>query len=88
MEENNMLYHGSITPRINKICANSTLHGSDTKVVYLSDNFPYTLFYIWDSEQNIRQGKYHKKLILPSSSNASTIARPYRSVHYYTILFR
>ncbi|MBQ3527513.1 MAG: hypothetical protein IJA52_03050 [Clostridia bacterium] len=58
MEENNMLYHGSITPRINKICANSTLHGSDTKVVYLSDSFPYTLFYIWDSEQNIRQGKY------------------------------
>lgn len=55
----NYLYHGSVTADIHTIKANSKLHGTDnTKVVYLTDNLPYSLFYIWDSNHNIKEGKH------------------------------
>lgn len=55
----NFLYHGSAFADIHIIKAESALHGTDhTKVVYLTDNLPYSLFYIWDSKHNIKKGKH------------------------------
>lgn len=54
----NYLYHGSIAEKIKVLEAISILHGTDKKVVYLTDNVPYALFYIWDSEHNCYDGKY------------------------------
>ena len=45
------LYHGSATAGIAVLEARSTLHGTDTRVVYLTDCVPYALFYIWDEER-------------------------------------
>lgn len=45
-------YHGSIVPEITKLEARSKLHNSEEKVVYLTDNVPYALFYIWDEKHN------------------------------------
>ncbi len=54
-----MLYHGSITKGIHEIWANSILHGTtDTRVVYLTDNRAYALFYIWDSNHNLKRVKH------------------------------
>ena len=53
------LFHGSVIANIHTIKAESTLHGTDnTKVVYLTDNLPYSLFYIWDSSHNIERSKH------------------------------
>lgn len=53
------LFHGSVIANIHTIKAESTLHGTDnTKVVYLTDNLPYSLFYIWDSSHNIKRSKH------------------------------
>lgn len=53
------LYHGSHIPDIEKLNATSLFHGtSDTKVVYLTDSYPYSLFYILDADHNIKQGKH------------------------------
>lgn len=55
----NYLYHGSVIANIHIIKAESTLHGTDnTKVFYLTDNLPYSLFYIWDSSHNIKRNKH------------------------------
>ena len=55
----NYLYHGSVIADIHTIKAESTLHGTDnTKVVYLTDNLPYSLFYIWDTSHNIKRSKH------------------------------
>ena len=55
----NNLFHGSVIADIHTIKAESTLHGTEnTKVVYLTDNLPYSLFYIWDSSQNIKRSKH------------------------------
>ncbi len=54
-----ILYHGSIASGINEIRANSFLHGTnDTRVVYLTDNRAYALFYIWDSNLNLKREKH------------------------------
>ncbi len=54
-----ILYHGSITAEIKELTANSFLHGShNQKVVYLTDNSPYALLFIWDANRNIKQGKH------------------------------
>lgn len=42
------LYHGSATAGITALEARSTLHGTDKRIVYLTDNVPYALFYVWD----------------------------------------
>lgn len=42
------LYHGSAVPGLEALEARSTLHGADKRIVYLTDNVPYALFYIWD----------------------------------------
>ena len=42
------LYHGSAVSGIQSLEARSTLHGTDRRIVYLTDNAPYALFYIWD----------------------------------------
>ena len=53
------LFHGSVIADIHTIKAESTLYGTEnTKVVYLTDNLPYSLFYIWDSSQNIKRSKH------------------------------
>ncbi len=53
------LYHGSFIPGIEKINARSLLHETcNTKVVYLTDSYPYSLFYIWDPDHNIKQRKH------------------------------
>lgn len=51
-------YHGSIIPGITQLDAHSKLHNSEEKVVYLTDNIPYALYYIWDAERNEYDGKY------------------------------
>lgn len=54
----NCLYHGSIISGIKQLKPFSTLHGTDKKVVYLTDNIPYSLFYIWDKKHNHFDGKH------------------------------
>lgn len=51
-------YHGSIVSGIKNLKPFSPLHGSDKRVVYLTDNIPYSLFYIWDKEHNHLEGKH------------------------------
>ena len=46
------LYHGSGYSGIIELKACSKLHNTDEKVVYLTDNIPYALYYIWDEEHN------------------------------------
>ena len=52
------LYHGSYVSGIQELKANSKLHDTEQNVVYLTDNIPYALFYIWDAEYNGMLGKY------------------------------
>ncbi len=53
------LFHGSFVSGIETLHATSKLHGTeDVKVVYLTANPVYALFYIWDAEHNKRTGKY------------------------------
>lgn len=42
-------YHGSHTADITTLRAGSILHGTNQKVLYLTENIPYALFYIWDA---------------------------------------
>lgn len=65
----NKLYHGSITPNILQISPISQLHNSDIKVVYLTDNIPYALFYIWDKEHNHYDGKHVTAWIKDGTAN-------------------
>lgn len=51
-------YHGSDIPGITRLEARSKLHNSEEKVVYLTDNIPYALYYIWDAKRNEYDGKY------------------------------
>jgi len=44
------LYHGTNYSRIIELEARSKLHNTDKKVVYLTDNIPYALYYIWDGK--------------------------------------
>lgn len=43
------LYHGSSPQGINVLKPLSKLHGSNQKAVYLTENIPHALVYIWDS---------------------------------------
>lgn len=53
------LYHGSHIGKIEKLIANSKQHnGKEEKIVYLTSNYAYALFYIWDSIKNHRTKKY------------------------------
>lgn len=45
-------YHGSGIGSITQLKACSSLHITGQKVVYLTDNLPYALFYIWDAAHN------------------------------------
>ncbi len=51
-------YHGSCTPGIMCLEARSTLHNTDKRVVYLTDNIPYALLYFWDAEHNNCSSKH------------------------------
>ena len=51
-------YHGSDIPGIMQLEARSKLHNSEEMVVYLTDNIPYALYYIWDAKRNEYDGKY------------------------------
>ena len=53
------LFHGSSVSGIETLHATSKLHGTEEdKVLYLTANPAYALFYIWDAEHNKRTGKY------------------------------
>jgi hypothetical protein len=52
------LYHGSNYSGITELEARSKLHNTDKKVVYLTDNIPYALYYIWDEKHNGYSGKH------------------------------
>ncbi len=53
------LYHGSIFGDIDELQPRSKLYGEDdSKVVYLSGNLPYSLFYIWDENKVGSSYKY------------------------------
>ena len=52
------LYHGSIIENIEVLEARSKLHGSDSRVVYLTSSIPYALVYIWDAEKNNNHTKH------------------------------
>ncbi len=52
------LYHGSVNPDIEVLEARSLLHSSQQKVIYLTDNIPYALYYIWDAEKIGYSGKH------------------------------
>lgn len=45
----NYLYHGSSVHGITELKPCSKLHNADKRVIYLTDNVPYALLYIWDS---------------------------------------
>lgn len=51
-------YHGSKIGGIKELKACSKLHNKDMQVVYLTDNIPYSLFYIWDEKHNGLHEKY------------------------------
>ena len=51
-------YHGSVTGGITALEPRSLLHGTQDKVVYLTDSLPYALFYVWDAEHNHAAQKY------------------------------
>jgi hypothetical protein len=51
-------YHGSIYPCITKLEACSILHQTNRRVVYLTDNVPYALYYIWDENITGYRGKH------------------------------
>ena len=57
--EKNYLYHGSIFAGLKVLKTASFLHGTDKRVVYLTDNIPYALFYIWDGKHN----NYNRKFV-------------------------
>lgn len=46
------LYHGSECIGITELEPRSKLHNTDKKVLYLTDNIPYALYYIWDEKHN------------------------------------
>lgn len=52
------LYHGSCMAGITKLQAISRLHNTQELVVYLTDFVPYALYFIWDIEHNLYQGKF------------------------------
>lgn len=53
------LYHASSVSGIQTLKAVSSLHGEPgSKVVYLTESLPYSLFYIWDAEHNKKPGKH------------------------------
>ena len=52
------LYHGSIVPNITELITNAKSHDGKSNVLYLTDNLPYSLFYIWDSKHNLKKGKH------------------------------
>ena len=58
MNEKSYFYHGSISADIVELKASSLLHGTSKKVVYLTDNSPYALFYIWDGKHNNYDRKF------------------------------
>lgn len=52
------LYHGSVIPHITELYANSKSSERENAVLYLTDSYPYSLFYIWDSKHNYKKGKH------------------------------
>ena len=52
------LYHGSCMAGITKLQTISRLHNTQELVVYLTDFVPYALYFIWDIEHNLYQGKF------------------------------
>lgn len=58
MNEKNYFYHGSISSNITELKALSLLHDENKKVLYLTDNIPYALFYIWDGKHNNYDRKF------------------------------
>ena len=52
------LYHGSFFPDIHKLNAASKNHDNEEKVVYMTSNRAYALFYIWDAEHNGIKNKW------------------------------
>lgn len=52
------LYHGSSIAEITNLKANSLLHNTDKRVLYLTDNIPYALLYIWDEKHNCYRKKH------------------------------
>ena len=58
------LFHGSIVADICTIKVTTSLHGTnDVKVAYLTDNFPYSLFYK-SSVSCIPSDKIHTKFLV------------------------
>ncbi|MDE7278989.1 MAG: hypothetical protein K2N26_04600 [Oscillospiraceae bacterium] len=58
MSEKKYFYHGSIQADITKLKASSLLHETNKKVVYLTDNIPYALLYIWSGKHNNYDRKF------------------------------
>lgn len=52
------LYHGTCTAGIGTLEARSVLHGTQKRVVYLTDCPAYALLYIWDGEKHRYSRKY------------------------------
>lgn len=53
------LYHGSFYPDLRQLNATSENHDdAEEKVVYMTTNRAYSLFYIWDAERNRRKNKW------------------------------
>ena len=46
------LYHGSAEAGITALEARSKLHGTEQRVVYLTDSIPYALYYVWDAKRH------------------------------------
>lgn len=53
------IYHGSFVSNITTLKPNLKMHnGKEEKIVYLTSNYAYALFYIWDPVNNHRKNKY------------------------------
>lgn len=54
-----LLYHGSFSSDIRRLNATSKNHDkAEEKVVYMTTNRAYALFYIWDAERNKSKNKW------------------------------
>lgn len=52
------LYHGSAVPNITELLTNAKSYDGKHDILYLTDNFAYSLFYIWDSKHNLKKRKH------------------------------
>lgn len=88
------LFHGSILKGIKCLKPISKFHEDDSKlVVYLTENFAYSLFYIWDGVKNNRVKKWvtckiEDGVVIYEEQFSDQIKRFYDGVKGYVYTFK